>query len=295
MPFSLLFDFTLAKVIVHLWAAACNFVSVGKKLYIVVMSIYFQLKHMKNTLPCLASLFLLFISFTSWSQDDKRMQALSTTPELRVEQRQVSWVRNDYTAHTIYIVGDAKAIEQQFEKLLKSKYKMKFSNTRGWRETQNVLMADIIAESANVAFSTEDEREGTRLRMIVDLGGNSLNALQYPVAVNNLENLLIGFAREFYSSAYNEAIEDEKKLLKNEEKALAELEKTEKKLKKENEKAAKSVEKMEKEMEKLRRTISENERTLSKDEKTREEKRAQVKARTELLDRLRQAADGVRR
>lgn len=250
---------------------------------------------MKNTLPFFASLFLLFITSTLWSQDEKRMQALSSAPELRVEQRQVSWVRNDYTAHTIYIIGDAKEIEQQFEKLLKSKYKLRFSNTRGWRETQNVLMADIIAESANVAFSVEEERQGTRLRMIVDLGGNSLNGLQYPVAVNNLENLLVNFAREFYASAYNEAIEAEKKLLKDEEKALADLEKTEKKLKKENEKAAKSVEKSEKELEKLRRTISENESALSADEKTREEKRAQVKTRTELLDRLRKAADGVRR
>lgn len=250
---------------------------------------------MKSILPILASLLLLFLHTTSWSQDEKRIQALTSTPELRVEQRQVSWVRNDYTAHTIYIIGDSKEIEQQFEKLLKSKYKMKFGNTRGWRETQGVLMADIIAETANVAFSTEEEREGTRLRMIVDLGGNSLNGLQYPVAVQNLENLLIGFAREFYSTAYNEAIEAEKKLLKEEEKALAALEKTEKKLKKENEKAQKSIEKSEKELEKLRRTISDNESTLSKDEKTREEKRAQVDTRSKRMDNLRKAADGIRR
>ena len=253
------------------------------------------MKHMKNTLPIFASLFLLFCTFTAWSQDEKRIAALSATPELRVEQRQVSWVRNDYTAHTIYIIGDAKEIEKQFEKLLKSKYKMKFSSTRGWRETQNVLMADIIAESANVAFSTEEEREGTRLRMIVDLGGNSLNGLQYPVAVNSLENLLVNFAREFYAAAYNEAIETERDLLKDEEKALAELEKTEKKLKKETEKAVKSIEKLEKELEKQRRTISDNESTLSNDEKTREQKRSQVQTRTELLDRLRKAADGIRR
>jgi hypothetical protein len=250
---------------------------------------------MKNALPLFASLLLLFLTSTSWSQDEKRIAALTAAPELRVEQRQVSWVRNDYTAHTIYIIGDAKEIEKQFEKLLKSKYKMKFSNTRGWRETQNVLMADIIAENANVAFSTEEEREGTRLRMIVDLGGNSLNGLQYPVAVNSLENLLIGFAREFYAAAYNEAIETARDLLKDEEKALAELEKTEKKLKKESEKAIKSIEKLEKELDKKRRTISDNESTMSADQKTREEKRELVKTRTELLDRLRKAADGVRR
>lgn len=242
-------------------------------------------------------LFLLFVfqSFIGFAQDEKAAEALLNRPELRVEQRQVSWLRNDYTAHTMFIQSDEKTVEKEFEKFVKSRYKVKFNNARGWREAPGVLMADIIAETITFAFSTESEKNGIRLRVIVDLGGVSLNARDYPQGAANLESFMTAFAHSLYAKAYAEAIDSEKKALKSVEKDLKKLKKAEKKHKKDKKKAEKQISKLEKELKKQRDAVKEADDAIKKDAKELADKEKDVKERNQRVDKLRKGADKVRR
>lgn len=229
------------------------------------------------------------------AQDDEMIQAMTTAPDLKVEQRPVRWLRDDYNAHTIHINGDSKDVGKAFEKFVGSKYKMKFSNARGWREAPGVLLADIIAETVIFAFSVEDDKPGSRLRVIMDLGGASLDARQHPQAAGNLENLLVAFAREFYSSAYQEAIDQEKKALKKDEKAVSKLEKSVSKNEKSKQKAEKSIKKAEKELKDLQSEIAELEKEISEEQEKLVKEKAKAEKRKQGVDDLRKAADKVKR
>lgn len=229
------------------------------------------------------------------AQDDKTVEALLKGPDMRIEQRQVSWLRNDYTAHTMFVLSDEKTVQKEFEKFVRSSYKVKFNNARGWREAPGVLMADIIAETITFAFSTEKEKNGTRLRVIVDLGGVSLNARDYPQGAANLESFMTAFARSLYASIYADAIDEEKKALKDVEKDLKKLKKAEKKHKKSKKKAEKQISKLEKSLKKERDELKEAEDALKKDAKTLADTEKEVKQRNSRIDQLRKGADKVRR
>lgn len=242
-------------------------------------------------------LLLLFVfqSFIAFTQDDKAVDALLDGPEMRVEQRQVSWLRNDYTAHTMFIQSDEKTVEKEFEKYVKSRYKVKFNNARGWREAPGALMADIIAETVTFAFSTEKEKNGTRLRVIVDLGGVSLNARDYPQGAANLDSFITAFAQSLYATVYADAIDEEKGVLKSAEKELKKLQKAEKQHQSDKKKAEKQISKLEKELEKQRSAVTEAEKAMEKDAKALADKEKDVKERNDRLDKLRKRADKVRR
>ncbi len=243
----------------------------------------------------LLTLLISALSLGAFAQDDKTVDALLNGPDMRVEQRQVTWLRNDYTAHTMFILSDQKTVEKEFEKYVKSRYKVKFNNARGWREAPGVLMADIIAETVTFAFSTEKEKNGTRLRAIVDLGGVSMNARDYPQGAANLESFMAAFARSLYASVYADAIDEEKKELKSIEKDLKKLKKAEKKHKKSKKKAEKQIGKLEKELKKQRDEVKEAEDAIKKDAKELADKEKEVKERNQRLDKLRKGADKVRR
>ncbi len=251
---------------------------------------------MKSTTKAFFSLIVLLGMLHSGLAQDKAVKtALEKGPEMRVEQRQVSWIRNDYTAHTMLIHSEAKELEKEFEKFMKSRYKMKFSNARGWREVPGVVMPDIIAETVIFAFSTEKESDGARLRVIVDLGGASLNAREHPQAASNLEQVLREFARSVYASAYSDLIDEEKKQLKSEEKALGALTKARKKHEKEQAQAEKAIKKLEKELEKQRKVSADAKKAIEEGAKELSAKEAAVKERNERVGRLRKQADKVRR
>ncbi len=244
--------------------------------------------------------FLLFFALTAgWvfanGQDDKIKQALVEGSDLKVEQRQVTWIRNDYTAHTIVIHGESKDLEKEFEKFIKGKYKVKFSNAKGWREAPGIIMADIIAETVIFAFSIESESNGSRLRVLMDVGGASVNAREYPQASANLENLLQAFARSFYSSTYSDVIDDEKKELKSIEKDLSKLQKAKKKQEKTKQKAEKEINKLEKSLKKAKDEKAGAEKDISNGAKELQEKEKAVKERNTRIDKLRKSADKMRR
>jgi valyl-tRNA synthetase len=249
---------------------------------------------MKCIRPILSLLFIVFTGMLT-AQDEKTVDALLSGPDMRVEQRQVSWLRNDYTAHTMFVLSDEKTVQKEFEKFIRARYKVKFNNARGWREAPGVLMADLIAETITFAFSTEKEKNGTRLRVIMDLGGVSVNARDYPQAAANLENLLGGFARSLYASIYADAIDEEKKTVKTSEKELKKLKSAEKKHKKDKKKAEKQIAKLEKELKKQRDALKEAEDAIKKDAKELADKEKDVKERNNRIDQLRKRADKVRR
>lgn len=238
---------------------------------------------------------LVFFQLSLIAQDDKHRSALVEGPDLRIEQRQVSWLRNDYTAHTMLMHADQKAVEKAFEKFMKDRYKLKFSNARGWREHPDVLITDIISEIIIFAYSTDNEPNGSRLRVIADLGGTSINARDYPQAAANLERIMTTFAQGFYASAYADAIDEEKKELKSADGELSKLKKANQKSEKSKKKAEKSIAKHEKDLKKLRSEVDEAEKEMATNAKKIAEQEKSVKERGQRVDRLRKGADQMRR
>lgn len=243
---------------------------------------------MKILLKILPLPVLMFISVTLSAQDEKILDALAKGPDMNVEQRQVSWLKNDHTAHVITIVGEEKDVAKAFEGYMSKRYKLKFTKTKGWEEAAGVLLADIIAETVIFAYSTEKSSDAANLRVIVDLGGASINAREYPQAKEALDRMLADFARQFYGDIYAKAIDQEEKELKDVEKELA-------KLTKEREKAQKTKEKAEKSLKELEADIREAEKTINDGAQAISDKEEAVKKRKSRVDELRKGADKVRR
>lgn len=247
--------------------------------------------------PAILLFSLLFLTTTPEvnAQDEKLVEALTSAPPMVVEQRPVRWLRDDYNAHTIHINGETKEVEKAFEKFISSRYKLKFSNARGWREAPGALLADIIAETVIFAFSVEEEKPGSRLRVIMDLGGVSLDARQHPQAATNLEGLLIDFAREFYTTAYQEVMDEQKKELKSEEKALSKLEKSISKNEKAKKKAEKSLKKAEKEISDLEKEMADLTKEIDEEKGKLDGEKSKVEERKSRIDQLRKTADKIKR
>lgn len=243
---------------------------------------------MKSFLRILPILALALISLNLSAQDEKILDALAKGPDLDVEQRQVSWLKNDHTAHVIAIVGEEKDVAKAFEGYMGKRYKLKFSRNKGWEEAAGVLLADIIAETVIFAYSTETSSGTVYLRVIMDLGGASINAREYPQAKEALDRMLADFARQFYGDIYAKAIDQEEKELKSVQKELA-------KLTKEREKAQKTKEKAEKSMKELEADIREAEKTINEGAQAISDKEEAVKKRKSRVDELRKGADKVRR
>lgn len=243
---------------------------------------------MKILLRILPLLALAFISLNLTAQDEKILDALAKGPNLEIEQRQVSWLKNDHTAHIIGIVGEEKDVAKAFESYMGKRYKLKFSRNKGWDEAAGVLLADIIAETAIFAYSTETSSGTVYLRIIMDLGGASINAREYPQAKQSLDRMMADFARQLYGDIYGKAIDQEEKELKDAQKDLA-------KLTKEREKAQKTKEKAEKTLKNLEADISEAEKTINEGAQAISDKEEAVKKRKDRVGELRNGADKVRR
>ncbi|WP_306641333.1 hypothetical protein [Sanyastnella coralliicola] len=254
-------------------------------------------------------LFALGFLFSAQAQNDKTLEAMLNRPEMKVEQRQMKWQKKSYDAHTMLIHADKGEVEKALVKFFEDKYKISFSKLKGMQAAEGVVMSDIIAETVVVAVSVEEESNGSRAQVIVDLGGSSLNGSDHPTASSNLDRLMQTFAQSFYQDAYADVIDDQQKTLdkaeKEYDKSVKEGEKLASSIEKntgnisdaENDitKKTQEIEDLKAEIENLKSEIQQLQRDQESNAKAQETKKKAVEAQKLKVNKLRQVADGLQR
>lgn len=238
---------------------------------------------------------------TMLQAQDERVEAMTEAPQVETAEQSMKWKKNQHKTHTVFLYGDAKDVEKAAEKFFEDRYDADFSNDKGMNAAAGIVMSDVIAETATLAFKTESEGEGSRLIVLVDLGGRSLGHGDHPQASSSLDRILREFAQSFYQEAYAEVIDDQEKELDDVEKELGKLVKEGEKLTKEQEDATENIADNQEKMKELEQEIKDLEQKLqdlkerqNEIQKAREAQQKVVDAQKLRVNKLRQVADGMK-
>lgn len=252
----------------------------------------------------LLSTFLMLafsMSFFCAKAQDERAQAMTEMPDVKPETRDLKWNKMKHEAHTLFLYGDDKDVEKAAEKFFEDKYDVNFGNEKGMNAAVGIVMNDIIAETATLAFDVENEKDGCRLRVVVDLGGRSLNHSDHPQACASLDRMLSAFGRSFYKDAYEEVVKEQESELDDVEKAMGKLVKEGEDLAGEHQDATEGIEKKKKEIEELQQEIEDLEKKINTLEQARQDNTEQQQQQQKLVEtqklrvnKLRQVAAGLK-
>lgn len=251
----------------------------------------------------LLSTFLLAafsVSFYCAKAQDERAEAMTELPELNPETRELKWKKMKHEAHTLFLYAEDKDVEKAAKKFFEDKYDADFSNEKGMNAAVGIVMSDVNSETATLAFDVESEKDGSRLCVIVDLGGRSLNHRDHPQASASLDRLLTAFGRRFYKEAYAEVVKEQEDVLDDAEKAMGKLVKEGENLADDQQDASENIEKKKKEIEELQQEIEELEKKIKEIEKSRQQNTEAQQAQQKVVDaqkqrvnKLRQVASGL--
>lgn len=232
---------------------------------------------------------------------EERVEAMTEAPDVQTAEQSMKWKKNQHKTHTVFVYGDAKDVEKAAEKFFEDRYDADFSNEKGMNAAAGIVMSDIIAETATLAFKTEDEGEGSRLIVLVDLGGRSLGHADHPQAASSLDGVLREFAQSFYREAYAEVIDDQEKVLDDVEKEMGKLVKEGEKLVKEKEDATENIadnqekiKELEQEIKDLEQKLQDLEKEQKKNQEAQQSQQKEVEAQKLRVNKLRQVASGMK-
>ena len=166
---------------------------------------------------------MFFLSSLAFGQDDQRVENLLGAPSFEVEPGSTKWQKQQMETHSFFVNGDKGDVEKALENYFKDKYKIEFSKMKGMNAAEGVVLNDVINETGTLAFKVDGENGGSRVSVLMDLGGKALNHKEHPQASASLRALLRGFNKEFTMEEYDNVIGNQEKVLGKEEKSYEKL------------------------------------------------------------------------
>lgn len=227
---------------------------------------------------------LTFCMLASFAQDEKVVEAMMTSPDMTVAQRDVKVKKEPATALSMKMSAPANDVEKAVEKYFEDKYKADFKKEKDFMTANDVLMSDVANETAVLMTRVEDENGLSRLDVIVMLQGKVMNKTDHPVAYANMQNVMKSFARTFYLDQYAKVLEDQRKELSSEEK---DLEKTIKS----GEKLMKSIAGNESDIQKAESDIVKTEQEIRDAQAKLEQLKADIDNRKNEIEKLKQEVE----
>ena len=222
---------------------------------------------MKTTMLFFSMIFLGTIAF---GQDDQRVENLLGAPSFEIERGSTKWQKQQMETHSFFVNGDKDDVEKALENFFEKKYKIQFEKVKGMNAVEGVVLSDVINETGTLAFSVDGDNGGSRVNVLMDLGGKSLNQKEHTQASASLRALLRGFNKEFTIEEYDNVIGDQEKVLGKEEKSLEKLVKEGEKIVSNTDKNTKEIADSEQEIKNLEAKIEQLKKDIEQLKKDKE-------------------------
>lgn len=240
---------------------------------------------------------------------DELIETLGTAPAIQIQERDVKVQKSNFNAFSLKVHGKSSDVEKDLTKYFSSRYKAEFKTNKGNQEALGVSMADVINETVTLILLF-DEKDGiVTADVVVDLGGKALDSNFNSAAADRMESLLKTFAKEHYNGLYENVISDQEKNFSKEEKNLAKAVKTGEGLVKSKDQrnedmvkaekdisdALAKIESLKAEIEKAKTDVSNLEGEIEKNKNEQETQKAVVEKEQQRLNKLKIAAEGLKK